>query len=120
MSLDVSDYSPEELLSRPLVVVAAILRQTRERRSGLDRRLGSDRRELAPGNPKEQVNLRLFGERRSGVRERRSGIERRGFAARSLKRRRTFPSADAREAWASPDPRRFGVRTRAARRPPLL
>jgi ElaB/YqjD/DUF883 family membrane-anchored ribosome-binding protein len=49
----------------------------RERRSGLDRRLVSDRRRLAPGNPSEEINLRLFGERRFGVADRRSGTDRR-------------------------------------------
>jgi hypothetical protein len=49
----------------------------RERRSGMDRRLAPDRRQLAPGNPKEQVNLRLFGERRVGPADRRSGLDRR-------------------------------------------
>lgn len=58
----------------------------RDRRSGADRRLGSDRRRAAPGNSQEQINLRLFGERRVGPPDRRSGIdrrdgtERRGFA----------------------------------------
>jgi hypothetical protein len=108
MNVDAIGSSPEELLSRPLVEVAAILRSNRERRSGLDRRLGSERRELAPGNPKEQINLRLFGERRCGVADRRSGIERRG-------RLRVGPSGAA-----EPDPRRFGVRARAAHRAPRL
>lgn len=83
----------------------------RERRSGLDRRLGSERRQPAPGNPKEQINLRLFGERRSGVPDRRSGIDRRDLAD-------ALPPASAdSEAWASPDPRRFGHRARAGRLP---
>ena len=110
MSVAASDYSPEELLSRPLVEVAAILRENRERRSGLDRRLGSERRQLAPGNPSEQINLRLFGERRCGVTDRRSGVDRRGFAGSPPLR------ADPREGLASPDPRRYGVRVRAGRR----
>src|SRR5437868_12760628 len=108
MSAAGTDHSPDALLSRPMVEVAAILREERERRSGLDRRLGSERRQLAPGNPKEQVNLRLFGERRCGVLDRRSGADRRGFAGSTPPRRPSL-SADPREGWASPDPRRFGI-----------
>jgi hypothetical protein len=87
----------------------------RERRSGMDRRLGSERRQLAPGNPKEQVNLRLFGERRSGVPDRRSGTDRRDFIGTAWPP--ASPSNDASEAWASPDPQRFGIRARAGRLP---
>jgi hypothetical protein len=50
---------------------------TKERRSGLDRRLGAERRWAAPGSSREQINLRLFGERRSGLADRRSGFDRR-------------------------------------------
>lgn len=50
----------------------------RERRSGKERRLAPDRRRRAPGNPSETINLRLFGERRVGGADRRSGIDRRG------------------------------------------
>lgn len=50
---------------------------TTERRSGLERRVGSDRRRLAPGNPSEKINLRLFGERRLRIADRRSGTDRR-------------------------------------------
>lgn len=49
----------------------------RERRSGNERRLAPDRRRQPPGNPSETINLRLFGERRGGGADRRSGIERR-------------------------------------------
>ena len=49
----------------------------RERRSGFDRRVGSNRRHLAPGSPPEKINLRLFGERRMGVSDRRRGGDRR-------------------------------------------
>jgi hypothetical protein len=49
----------------------------RERRSGLERRLGRDRRHRPPGNPSEKINLRLFGERRRQVVDRRSGVDRR-------------------------------------------
>jgi len=49
----------------------------REHRSGLDRRVGRDRRRLPPGSPSEKINLRLFGERRVGVSDRRTGVERR-------------------------------------------
>jgi hypothetical protein len=82
---------------------------TRERRTGLDRRLAPDRRQLAPGNPKEQINLRLFGERRVGVADRRSGLDRRGSAGVEVQ---LYPSAeaDARETVIVPDPRRPGVR----------
>jgi len=49
----------------------------RERRSTFDRRMGSNRRHLPPGSPSEKINLRLFGERRVGVSDRRSGGDRR-------------------------------------------
>ena len=48
-----------------------------ERRSGLERRVGSNRRHLPPENPSERINLRLFGERRVGLSDRRSGADRR-------------------------------------------
>ena len=51
--------------------------RVRERRSGLDRRLGSDRRTRAPGNPSERINLQLYGERRVGAADRRGGVDRR-------------------------------------------
>jgi hypothetical protein len=88
----------------------------RERRSGLDRRLGSERRRLAPGNPQEQVNLRLFGERRSGVPDRRTGIDRRGLTAPAPPPP-TSNGANAREPWASPSPRWFGIRAQSGRMP---
>jgi hypothetical protein len=88
----------------------------RERRSGLDRRLGSERRQLAPGNPIEQVNLRLFGDRRSGVPDRRSGIDRRD-SARSGPLPPPSNGASTREAWAMPGPRRFGIRDHLGRVP---
>jgi len=88
----------------------------RERRSGLDRRLGSERRQLAPGNPIEQVNLRLFGERRSGVRDRRSGIDRRDSSGTAPL---SPPSngASAREAWAMLSSPHFGIRDHLGRVP---
>jgi hypothetical protein len=49
----------------------------RERRSGNERRLSPDRRRQAPGSPSETINLRLYGERRAGEADRRSGTERR-------------------------------------------
>jgi hypothetical protein len=49
----------------------------RERRSGFGRRVGANRRHLPPGSPSEKINLRLFGERRVGVSDRRSGGDRR-------------------------------------------
>jgi hypothetical protein len=48
-----------------------------ERRSRFDRRVGSNRRHLPPNSPPEKINLRLFGERRVGVSDRRSGGDRR-------------------------------------------
>lgn len=48
-----------------------------ERRSGSERRIGSDRRREAPGSSSEKINLRLFGERRVGRGNRRSGADRR-------------------------------------------
>lgn len=48
-----------------------------ERRSGMDRRLATDRRHRLPGNPTEKLNLRLYGERRTLVVDRRSGLDRR-------------------------------------------
>jgi hypothetical protein len=50
---------------------------TSERRSGFDRRVGSDRRHRPSGNPSQKINLRLFGERRVAVVDRRSGVDRR-------------------------------------------
>jgi hypothetical protein len=76
----------------------------RERRSGLDRRLASDRRVAPPGSSKEQINLRLFGERRVGVADRRSGIDRRNVPGTD--------GADARETWARRKRPRLGVRAR--------
>jgi hypothetical protein len=105
-----------EQRTKVLVECADALRSwadKRERRSGLDRRLGSDRRQLPPGNPKEQVNLRLFGERRTGVADRRSGTDRRGFAP-------AIPSLGSPDGAGgyeglSVDRRRLGVRGRAGR-----
>jgi hypothetical protein len=53
----------------------------RERRTGRDRRLSPERRLRPPGNPSETINLRLFGERRVGAPDRRSGVERRRLPA---------------------------------------
>ena len=61
----------------PAVTGAGESRVLRERRSGFDRRLGSDRRQRTRGNPSERINLQLYGERRVGVADRRSGIDRR-------------------------------------------
>jgi len=77
----------------------------RERRSGLDRRLASDRRTAAPGDSAEQINLRLFGERRVATADRRSGTD-----------RRNAPAA-APPVWATRDRSRTGLRTHAAPRP---
>jgi hypothetical protein len=60
---------------------SAVLSRMTERRSGLDRRLGSDRRHRAPGNPSERINLQLYGDRRVGSTDRRSGTDRRSSAA---------------------------------------
>jgi hypothetical protein len=48
-----------------------------ERRSGSERRIGSDRRRQPTGSSSEKINLRLFGERRGGSGDRRSGADRR-------------------------------------------
>jgi hypothetical protein len=84
-----------EQRTKVLVECADALRSwadKRERRSGLDRRLTPDRRQLAPGNPKEQVNLRLFGERRVGPADRRSGVDRRGPADAGLALQASAPT----------------------------
>lgn len=87
----------------------------RERRSGMDRRLATERRQLAPGNPKEQINLRLYGERRVGLADRRSGTDRRGLAGDE---RSPGPAgANAHEVWAGPDRRRLTVPGRAGALP---
>jgi hypothetical protein len=57
--------------------VSATQEVVNERRSGFDRRVGSDRRHRPPGNPSQKINLRLFGERRVAVVDRRSGVDRR-------------------------------------------
>lgn len=51
-----------------------------ERRSGSDRRVGTDRRRQPSGSSSEKINLRLFGERRVGVVDRRRGTDRRRVA----------------------------------------
>jgi hypothetical protein len=65
----------------PLLLHAASTRATRgssaERRSGVDRRLAPDRRHRLPGSPSEKINLRLYGERRTLIVDRRSGLDRR-------------------------------------------
>lgn len=48
-----------------------------DRRSGSERRMGTDRRRQPPGSSSEKINLRLFGERRVGRGNRRSGTDRR-------------------------------------------
>ena len=48
-----------------------------DRRSGPERRMGTDRRRQPPGSSSEKINLRLFGERRAGRGDRRSGVDRR-------------------------------------------
>ena len=88
----------------------------RERRSGLDRRLGSERRRVPPGNPIEQVNLRLFGERRSGVPDRRSGIDRRNSAG-TVQLPPISNGSYTGEPWASPNPQSFGIRAHTGRMP---
>jgi hypothetical protein len=52
-----------------------------ERRSGLDRRLGTSRRSLPANSPSARISLRMHGERRVGISDRRIGIDRRGFGA---------------------------------------
>jgi hypothetical protein len=58
----------------------AAMRGIWERRSGSERRIGSDRRHQSSGGSSEKINLRLFGERRSGTVDRRSGTDRRRLA----------------------------------------
>lgn len=67
-------------LSLPPATSLAAWAAMRERRTGRDRRLSPERRLRAPGSPSEKINLRLFGERRVGDADRRSGIERRARA----------------------------------------
>lgn len=52
-----------------------------ERRSGLDRRLGTSRRHLPADSPSAKISLRMHGERRVGISDRRIRIDRRGFSA---------------------------------------
>jgi hypothetical protein len=59
-----------------------------ERRSGLDRRLGTSRRHLPPDSPSAKISLRMHGERRVGISDRRIGIDRRGFGATEVSARR--------------------------------
>ena len=62
--------------------VSATQEVMNERRLGFDRRVGSDRRHRPTGNPSQKINLRLFGERRVAVVDRRSGVDRRLNLAR--------------------------------------
>lgn len=55
----------------------ASMRGIWDRRSGSERRMGTDRRRQPPGSSSEKINLRLFGERRVGRGNRRSGADRR-------------------------------------------
>jgi hypothetical protein len=73
------EFRPASLRLPPATSLAAWA-AIRERRSGVERRLAPDRRRRPPGNPSEKINLRLFGERRVGAVDRRSGIERRRVA----------------------------------------
>jgi hypothetical protein len=66
-------------LRLPAATSVAAWAAMRERRSGIERRLAPDRRVRPPGNPSEQINLRLYGERRVGEADRRSGSDRRRF-----------------------------------------
>ena len=78
MGPSLSGYLPPSISqSKRRLRRCADLADIKERRSGLDRRLAVDRRHVARGDPKEQINLRLHGERRTGVTDRRSGFDRR-------------------------------------------
>jgi hypothetical protein len=77
----VHEFRPAAVQLPPKTGVTAWLTTTGERRSGFDRRLGTDRRWRAPGNPSEMINLRARGERRVRAADRRSGIDRRQVAA---------------------------------------
>jgi hypothetical protein len=70
------EFGPAELRLPPATSLAAWAAM-RERRPGIERRLSPDRRRRTPDKPSEKINLRLFGERRVGEADRRSGIERR-------------------------------------------
>lgn len=59
---------------------STMMRGIWERRSGSERRIGSNRRREPPGSSSEKINLRLFGERRVGRGDRRSGTDRRNRA----------------------------------------
>lgn len=74
------DFRPAAL-HLPLPTTSAGMRGIWDRRSGSERRIGSDRRREAPGGSSEKINLRLFGERRLGVGNRRKGTDRRQLAA---------------------------------------
>jgi hypothetical protein len=74
------DFRPASISLPPASNVGAWAAM-RERRSGRDRRLSLERRLRPPGNPSEKINLRLFGERRVGAPDRRSGVERRRLPA---------------------------------------
>lgn len=74
------EFRPASISLPPATSLAAWAAM-RERRSGTDRRLSPDRRRRGPGNPSEKINLRLSGERRVGVADRRSGVERRRHSA---------------------------------------
>ena len=78
----VREFRPASVHFPPPTGTAVSIR-LRERRSGLDRRLGSERRQRARGNPSERINLQLYGERRVGMTDRRRGIERRLTAGES-------------------------------------
>jgi hypothetical protein len=78
----VREFRPASVHFPPPTGTAVSIR-LRERRSGLDRRLGSERRQRARGNPSERINLQLYGERRVGMIDRRRSIERRLAAGES-------------------------------------
>jgi hypothetical protein len=77
----VREFRPAAVQLPPKLDASARLTTTGERRSGFDRRLGTDRRWRAPGNLSETINLRAHGERRVRASDRRSGIDRRQPAA---------------------------------------
>jgi hypothetical protein len=94
-----------------LIVGAA----ARDRRSGVDRRLGIDRRQSTPGDPREQINLRLFGERRVGPADRRNGIDRRSTDRGGLAVTRAGSEFSVASLAADARRPRLGVRAQVGR-----
>jgi hypothetical protein len=71
------EFRPATHKLSPGTGIETWLTMTGERRSGRERRIGTDRRTRAPGSSSEKINLRIYGERRKGVADRRSGEDRR-------------------------------------------